>query len=138
MEYSYWYWYFWHLWFFIIYYHQCQRCILLAWMLNICQRGDYRHLDCVAVWKCWRVFNYPNENMTYLGAANSHFQHIILDIGPTIRLDPSSTLGSARPRRVDLRFNWYRTSAKCIPESIYCRWKPLIYPNGSWKDMDLY
>ena len=35
----------------------------------------------------------------HLGAANSHFQHIISDTRPTIRHDPSSASGSAKPRR---------------------------------------
>ena len=51
------------------------------------------------------VSNYPNENKIHLGIANSHLQHTLSDSSPIIRLDPSSTLGFAKPRQVDLRFN---------------------------------
>ena len=44
--------------------------------------------------KMLQVLNYPDENMVHLGVAKSHLKHAISDIGPTIRLDPSSTLGS--------------------------------------------
>ena len=57
-------------------------------------------------------FQLPDENMTHLGVANSHLQHVISDTGQTTRLDPSSTFDSAKPRWVDLRFNQYGTSAK--------------------------
>ena len=90
----------------------CQR----FWFFLFANPKQSRHY--VGVSKCWRVFNYPHENMTHLGAANSHYQHIISDTGPTIRLNPSSSSGFARPRCVDLRFNWYHTSAKHICESI--------------------
>ena len=63
------------------------------------------------------VPNYPDENKIYLGVANTHLQHTILDTAPTIRLDPSSTLGSTKTRWVYLKFNVYGTSAKLIPES---------------------
>ena len=39
--------------------------------------------------------NYSDENIIHLGATISHLQHILSNTRPTIRLDPSSTLGSA-------------------------------------------
>ena len=48
--------------------------------------------------------NYPSENIINLRADTSHLQHTLSDTGPTIRLDPSSTLGFTKPRRVYLRF----------------------------------
>ena len=63
------------------------------------------------------VLNYPDENNIHLGATTSHLQHTLSNTRPTIRLDPSSTSGSAKPRQVYLRFNLFVTSAKHIPES---------------------
>ena len=74
---------------------------------------------------CWNniVSNYPNENTIHLGVGTSHLQHTILDTRPTIRLDPSSTLGFAKPRWVDLLDSSY---GSIVPKRIQLNLKGSI------------
>lgn len=56
-------------------------------------------------------------NEIHLGETTSNLQHTLSDTRPTIKLNPSSTSGSTKPRWLDLRFTYMVPMLKHTLES---------------------